>query len=92
MKASLHGGMTVKPHWTQTPEGKAKLAKAMKRVHRAKRKAARKGLAGSKKGITKRAPADLRSVVVYLQQAQDAGPRMARCLVELALLTLLGEK
>lgn len=88
-------GTKVKPHWTQTPEGKLKLAKAMRRAHKLKAKTGKKwkskrGLTASKKGIT-HPTVDVRSALVYLHKAQSGSPRWSRAMVELAILTLMGE-
>lgn len=72
-------------HWTQTVEGRAKLRRLMKAKH--------------KSGVIARGKAckvqpvvvDVRSAIIYLQQAESKGPAMARLLGALALLTLLGE-
>lgn len=92
----MSSGIAAKPHWTQTPEGKARMSKAMRRAHKLKAKAGKKwkskqGLAASKKGITTKPAIDVRSALVYLHKAQSGTPRWSRAMVELAILTLMGE-
>lgn len=82
----------MKKHWTQTVAGRAKLRRLMKAKHAAGKIA--KGKRKAAKARTKPPTVvaiDVKSAVVYLQQAEGKGDRMARALAQLALLTLLGE-